>query len=310
LTVLWISAALAAVGFALANTVRGETERTSTTLDDLRSYYLATGAVDKAAIELMWSVYTPDYSKMKKGVARIDYQFPTGMAHVDVIPETAKLDVNHIPPERLERLLSALRLEPERVQAIVQGLLAWRAGRGASFSSLSGPTFPGAAASFQEIEELLAVRGVTPEIFYGTYIPATDQPEPGQPRLVRRSGLIDCLSVFGTNERVDANTADPAVLYALGMPEAGIQALVAQRNLGPLDNNRLNAMMPLFGPAGSLLRLDGNTIVTIRSTGRVRLPNGQLSDMKRTVAAMVKYMPKDYDSPIHVLRWYDTAWTN
>src|SRR5437763_8424658 len=33
LTVLWISAALAAVGFALANTVRGETERTSTTVD-------------------------------------------------------------------------------------------------------------------------------------------------------------------------------------------------------------------------------------------------------------------------------------
>src|SRR3954451_4397693 len=55
LTVLWISAALAAVGFALANTVRGEIERTSTTVDDLRSYYLATGAIDRAAIEVLWS---------------------------------------------------------------------------------------------------------------------------------------------------------------------------------------------------------------------------------------------------------------
>src|SRR5690349_15568206 len=43
LTVLWISAALAAVGFALANTVRGETDRASTTVDEVRSYYLATG---------------------------------------------------------------------------------------------------------------------------------------------------------------------------------------------------------------------------------------------------------------------------
>jgi hypothetical protein len=24
----------------------------------------------------------------------------------------------------------------------------------------------------------------------------------------------------------------------------------------------------------------------------------------------VKYMPVGYDSPIHILRWYDTAWSN
>ena len=47
--VLWISAALAAVAFSLANTVRGETDRTSTQLDEVRGYYLAAGAVDRAA---------------------------------------------------------------------------------------------------------------------------------------------------------------------------------------------------------------------------------------------------------------------
>ena len=72
----------------------------------------------------------------------------------------------------------------------------------------------------------------------------------------------------------------------------------------------MNSLGPLLGAAGPSLRLDGNSIVTIRSTGRVRLPNGQLSDLKRSVAAMVKYMPSDYDAPIHILRWYDTAWTN
>jgi hypothetical protein len=49
---------------------------------------------------------------------------------------------------------------------------------------------------------------------------------------------------------------------------------------------------------------------TIRATARVRLPDGRLSDLKRTVAAQVKYMPTGYDSPIHILRWYDTAWAN
>jgi general secretion pathway protein K len=201
-------------------------------------------------------------------------------------------------------------LEPARIQAILTGVDAWRSGRGALFSSLTGPTFPASGTSFQEIEELLAVRGVTPELFYGTYVPATDEPQPGMPRLVRRSGLIDCLSVYGTNNQIDANTADPAVLFALGMPEAGIRAVVAQRSIAPLDGNRLATLTPLLGPAGPMLRVDGNSIVTIRSTGRVRLPNGQLSDLKRTVAAVVKYMPPDYDSFIHILRWYDVAWTN
>ena len=153
------------------------------------------------------------------------------------------------------------------------------------------------------------MRGVTPELFYGTYIALDNAPSEG-PRLLRRSGLVDCLSVFGSKAQVDANTADPAVLHALGMPDSGIQALAALRRLHPLSPRELNDMMPMFGPAGPMLRLEGNSIVTLRATARVRTANGQFSDLRRTVAAQVKYMPKGYDSPIHILRWYDTAWSN
>ena len=59
LTVLWISAALSAIAFSLANTVRGETERVSTDLDALRAYYLATGAVERAAVEKLWTIWNP-----------------------------------------------------------------------------------------------------------------------------------------------------------------------------------------------------------------------------------------------------------
>ena len=310
LTVLWISAALAALGFALANTVKGETERTSTTVDEVRSYYLATGAVERAAIEVLWSSVAPDNPKsLPRYSTWVDYEFLTGAAHVEIIPETAKLDVNTVPPVQLARLLEALGASGDRISAIVEGVMAWRAGRGSSFSSLPGSTFPGSGTSFQEIEEMLAVRGVTPDLFYGTYA-AAEAPPAGQARLVRRSGLVDCLSVFGSKAQVDANTADPAVLHALGAPDSGIQALVMQRRIKPLDPAKLGELMPLLGTAGPMLRLAGNSIVTIRATGRVRSANGRFSDLKRTVAAIVKYMPKGYDSPIHILRWYDTAWSN
>src|SRR5438270_4807970 len=100
LTVLWISAALAAVAFSLANTVRGETDRTSTELDEIRSYYLAVGAVDRAALEVLRSAA---FNKplIPKGAAWVDYTFPTGAAHVELIPEASKLDVNNAQPEQL-----------------------------------------------------------------------------------------------------------------------------------------------------------------------------------------------------------------
>ena len=97
LMVLWISAALAAVAFSLANTVRGETDRTSTQLDEVRGYYLAGGAIDRAAVELLWSVSAQGERKIKQGSAWVDYTFPTGAAHVEFIPETAKLNVNTVP---------------------------------------------------------------------------------------------------------------------------------------------------------------------------------------------------------------------
>jgi general secretion pathway protein K len=315
--VLWISAALAAVAFSLANTVRGETDRTSTELDEIRGYYLATGAVDRAAVELLWSVTLQQGEKerkIKQGSTWVDYTFPTGVAHVEFIPETAKLDVNSIPPERLMRLLIALGVDPGPAVEITRGIMARRgdapAGGNAPLSQPGGPSFPVPGASLQEVEELLSVRGITPELFYGTYVPAQVEPGPGEPRLLRRSGLVDCLSVFGSKGQVDANTADPAVLAAIGITPDGIQMLLRQRRIAPFTPERIGQLVPMLGPAGQMLRLEGNSIVTVRATARVRLANGQLSDMKRTVAAQVKYMPASYSTPIHFLRWYDATWSN
>src|ERR1039458_8186869 len=63
LAVLWLSAALAAIAFSLSSTVRGETERASTAVDGLRSYYLASGAIERASLELLWTTTSPDKRK-------------------------------------------------------------------------------------------------------------------------------------------------------------------------------------------------------------------------------------------------------
>lgn len=313
LAVLWLSAALAAIAFSLSNTVRAETERTSTAVDGLRSYYLASGAIERASLELLWSVMNPDKRKIPRGSTFVDYQFPSGFVHVEIIPEASKLNVNTSPPEELNRMMIAMGIEPARATEIALAIDDWR--RPGADSGFDGyylsqtPSFRAPHASFQEIEELLSVRGVTPDIFYGSWTPAEGEGAPGG-GLVRRPGLTDCLSIFGTKDRVDANTAQPAVLAAVGVPPSIITAILERRRWKPFTDQTLGEFVGSLGGSTARLRTEGNSIVTMRATARLRLANGQFSDLKRTVAAMVKYMPEGYDSPIHILRWYDTAWSN
>jgi general secretion pathway protein K len=311
LAVLWVSAALAAIGFSLASTVRGETDRASTAVDGLRAYYLASGSIYRATYELLWSVQNPGKRLIPRGSTQVDYTFPTGNVHVELLPEQGKLDVNTSPPEELYRLGVALGLDPERAREIALAIADWRGaptvgGFDEYYASLT-PSFRARHASFEEIEELLLVKGVTPEIFYGTYV--SNPENVAGPRLVGRQGLVDCLSVYGSQGAVDANTAAPAVLAAIGLPPDVVSALIARRRQAPFTGGTLAEFLRAYAVATPRLRLEGNSIVTIRATARLRLADGKLSDLRRTVGAQVKYMPPGYDAPIHILRWYDTAWS-
>ena len=285
LTVLWLSAALSAIAFAMAMTVRGETDRAATAVDDLRSYYLASSGVERAAMELLWSA-TGSRTLIPNDATDVDYTFPSGVTHVEIISEASKLDVNRASPEALLKLMTALGVEGGRASTIAAAIVDWRSPGGGigqfdSYYLSATPSFQAPHASFQEIEELLSVRGVTPDIFYGTWAPAGNG-DPAKSALVRHAGLIDCLTVYGSFGSVDAHGAEPAVLAAVGGTSGG---------------------------SGAGMRMQGNATFTFRSTARLRLSNGQFSDMKRTVGAQVKYMVDASETPYHVLRWYDTAWS-
>jgi len=312
LAVLWLSAALSAIAFSLANTVRGEVERTSTAVDGLKAYYLASAGVERGILYVQWAFegrvpqaaafrYTP-------GIPVLPFSFPTGQARVEIIPETAKLNINTSPPTDLLRLILALGAQPERAQALVAGILAWRTPGAAppagGFNPGILPSFRSRGASFEEVEELLLIRGMTSDLFYGGY----DRNAEGH--LVPHGGLRDCLSVFGATDRFDVNTAPAAVLAAIGMPPDAVAAIVARRRIQAFQNaGEVAAFAPGGGPAFGRLRVGGNSIFTFRSTSTLRLSNGQTSDVRRTVAALVKFMPVGYDAPLHILRWYDNAWT-
>jgi len=311
LAVLWLCAGLTVIAFSLGITVRGEIERAYTGRDGARAYYLAAGGLERALLYMLWGPNhrLPDGTSLYYFPGRpfLALSFPAGEAIVEVIPESSKINLNTAPPEELFRLLAALGVDSARAQAIVAAILDWRAPSPDGgltpldqFYLSLAPSFRARHASFEEIEEVLLVRGMTPELFYGTF----DADAEG--RLVPRGGLRNCITVFGASGGVDINTAQPAVLAALGVPPGAIAAILETRQLRPFLV--AEQVTPYNPAAGGHLRIGGHSIYTLRATARLRLPDGRLSDLKRSVAAVVKFLPADQSVPYHVLRWYESEW--
>ena len=91
-----------------------------------------------------------------------------------------------------------------------------------------------------------------------------------------------------------------AAIFEVGMSEYDSSIVYM-----PFSEAQLGEFLQGLGVGIGRLRVEGNSIVTVRATARLRLQNGQLSDLRRTVGAQVKYMPTGYDAPVHILRWYD-----
>ena len=316
LTVLWVSAALAAIALSVSTSIRAETDRAGSAADGLRAMYLATGSVDRALQWLLWGTGSDHFFDRHHYAdkSRLYFSYPSGDVVVEMMPEAAKLDINQASGEDLVRLITALTGDPQRAAQLAMGIQEWRGGGGGRavstvFSSLTGPTFQPRGASFEEIEELLLVQGMTPELYYGNYVAEGD-------RLSPRGGLRESLSVWGSLGPFDANAVSPALLEALGASPGAIAQLMQRRAQVPFHS--LSEVSALGIPT-ERLQVDGEHLIwNIRATARLRLPDGSPSEVVRSASAVAKLMVPPPPTPrnrqrlpirLRVLRFYNDAWS-
>ena len=311
LAVLWLSAGLAAIALSVSANVRSETDRVSTAGEGLRASYLASGALERGILWVMWGNLGLTYSApdglprfWSPTIRRLPMRFPSGDALVEVIPENSKLNINTADPEDLYRVVFAVSGDPVRARQIADGIVDWRSpSPGPSifdqyYFSL-GPTFRARHASFVEIEELLLVEGMSPELFYGNYTTGPDG------RLFARGGLRDCLSPWGSLGPFDVKTASPALLEAMGATLEQTAAILARRQSEPFGvAQETGPLPPRIAP------YNGFTIYTLRASARLRRADGTYSEVVRTAGATIKlFDPTKAPRPMDILRWYDDAWS-
>jgi general secretion pathway protein K len=240
LLVLWLTAALSFVGLSLALAARTELSTTRYRIEAEQARFLAQGALEQALFAMKTGLPGPDGRPLydpEKGY--MQFEFQTGEARVTFRPEGSLLNVNGAAPEQLRTLLQAAGADERQAAEITAAVIDWRAPRASDvptafdryYASLA-PPYRAAHGFFTRLEQLLLVKGMTPELFYGVM----ERDDEG--RLVRRGGLNRLLTAQGAFGQPSLNDSPYEVLLvAPGMRPEQARAIVEGRRRRPDPQN-------------------------------------------------------------------------
>ena len=161
----------------------------------------------------------------------------------------SRIAVNSMTPEMWSEMFFACGIEDERVHEEIEAALAdWQDAdsllhpEGAEQEYYDGldPAYACKNAPLDVMEELLLVRGITPELFWGT----SEHP-----------GLVHFLCVEGKSDKLDINGASPASFKIVrGLAEEDVKAIVKMRQERPFATISEAAELVPLEAAGELAK--------------------------------------------------------
>lgn len=253
--VLWVFIFLIVLAFDFAGLVRQEGAASFRYAEEAEGYYLAVAGFEDALYRLLLDREVnvgrakeggnPDEREeeaLEYGTWR-EIPFGTGFYRVRLVDEGGKVNLNLVGEETLRAIFTNLGIQELQRGILVDSILDWRDEddlhrlNGAEddyYLSLS-PPYTARNGRFNTVEDLLWVRGVTGEIFYGLG-------ENGTPAF----GLRDIFTVDGKMKRVNLRTASAEVCHALvGLSFEECQKFVEERK--NLSEDILADLIELLG---------------------------------------------------------------
>ena len=207
LMVLWVLTILTVIVFSFSYMARTEAYATVSFRQTIEKKFLAEAGIERGIAELFYLNANKNATTVVEGseVWRTDgrpYKIlaDNGYYTIGIVNEAGKVDINTTPELILKTLLINLGVDLEHADIIVDSVMDWKDSdnlhrlHGAEddyYMSLPNP-YKAKNAGFETLEELLLVRGVTPEILYGTK---------------GKRGLIDFLTVNSKMTKININAA-------------------------------------------------------------------------------------------------------
>jgi general secretion pathway protein K len=295
------------VALAFSGSVQIETRAAIYRKEATQAYALAVGGVQAAILEIAYPPAEDQKDKPRlwqKGQRLVRVPYARGAALVQIVNETGKLDLNVAKREQLARLFEARGMETTAAAHLAAAIDHWRSPAGSGdeeFKALDDyyrdAGYRPAHARFGSLEEVLRVRGMSRDIFYGT---AEFSREKG---IHYKYGVGQDLTIYSQSPLVNVNYASEEVLLSVpGVTEDLAVLIVQERSKKPftsLDDMAQRRGISVPDEALPFLNIGEGKTYSIVSVGAV---NG--SRVRRTVKALVQVTPQG--TALHrIIAWYD-----
>jgi len=295
------------VALAFSSSVQIETRTAIYRKEATQAYALAAGGVQAAILEI---AYPPaddgkDHPLLwKKGQRSVQVPFDQGVALVEIVNEAGKVDLNVAGQRQLARLFEARGLQTSEAADLATAIDHWRSPEGTDnegFRTLDDyyrdAGFRPAHDMFTSVEEVLRVRGMSRDIFYGTAEFSR------QDRIQYKYGVGQDLTIYSKSSLLNVNYASQAALLSVpGVTEDLAKSIVQERRKKPFESldeitQRLGTSVP--DEALSFLNFGEGRTYSIVSVGAIK---GSL--VRRTIRAVVQVTP-DGPARHRIIAWYD-----
>ncbi|PYV20038.1 MAG: hypothetical protein DMG07_00350 [Acidobacteria bacterium] len=295
IALLWVLAALSviALSFSRESLVEVAAARNARDLSD--AYYVARAGIEATAYKLVEKRFTPQVQGIEAQALPPDPlelgffegAFGGGSFRVDVQDESGKINLNFVTEEQLRALLEAIGIQRPDSDVIVDSLMDWRdvdrarRPNGAEddyYQSLPHP-YKAKNNRMDTVEELLLVRGVTREYYYGFREKAPD----GTPAY--RYGLSRYFTVYTPSNRVNVNFAElPVLLSVPGMTPNAAEQIYQRRKSKPFRTVQeiIQELAVTLGTA-TLPYLSTDAAGVYSLTASARMENSKVARILRAV---------------------------
>ena len=313
--VLWVVLAISLLALSFSASIRTEVDAARNVVEQKQSYYMARAGIEYAVYEVLATqsafFQTQQAEELLAGTVpevlrgALTLRLAGGGADVEIVDESGKINVNMAPEHLIFNLLLTIGVPPADADIITDSIADWIdpddlvrpfGAESDYYLSLENP-YPAKNGFFDVPEELLLVRGVTPEIYFGR----KTMTDAGQP--IELYGLQNYVTTFSQINRVNVNSAPVPVLASIpGVDYSAALTIDQLRSEMPLtDMSEVSARIPgLSGEALNFLVVLRSNVFTVNSYGRVAGSN--VTSRIRAVLRVDGQGPKGYA----VLYWNES----
>lgn len=254
IVVLWIFIFLFVVAFEFSTAAREEASASQRFSEETAGYYLAVAGFERGLYTFL--------NRQGGGPAQAERQdddpfdgtwheesLAGGVLRVRLIDEGGKININRVSEQTLRRVFANLGLDGVRRDMLVDSILDWRDedelhranGAETEYYETLAPPYTARNGPLDTVADLLWIRGVTRELFFGSSENDRGATEPWSGIALREIFTVD-----SPIDRVNLRTASASVIHALtGIPLERCNAFVAERR--KLSDKTLNDLLPLLG---------------------------------------------------------------